>query len=133
MQNERLPLYAFGDGLRRWFHLIGQMIVYRDSVHCIEEIDATFHPGAYEQLSQRLVLYAKEFNNQVFLTSHSIEFTDSFLNALYGDNGLVEESEEDPVRIYTLKRPIGGELEVWPLSGREAFEKRLKFGIDLRG
>ena len=42
------PLYALGDGMRRWFHLIGSMLVYKNAVHCIEEIEATIHHQAQE-------------------------------------------------------------------------------------
>lgn len=130
---EKIPLYAFGDGLRRWFFLIGQMIIYNNAVQCIEEIDATFHPGAYGELSNQLVRYANKFENQLFLTSHSIEFADAFLGSLYGKSGSISESEPDPVMVYTLSKSDDGEIEVWHSSGREAHEKREKFRIDLRG
>ncbi|HAO21901.1 MAG TPA: hypothetical protein DCQ37_16400 [Desulfobacteraceae bacterium] len=131
--NQRIPLHVFGDGMRRWFFLLGQMIVYQNAVHCIEEIDSTFHPGAHALLSKLLVNYAEKFENQLFLTSHSIEFTDAFLNALYGENGVIIEKNDDPVRIFTLGHSQENKTEIWSLSGREAFEKRQKFGLDLRG
>lgn len=131
---EKIPLYGFGDGLRRWFHLLGQMIVYKNAVHCIEEIDATFHPAAYNQLSKLLIKYSREFNNQLFITSHSLEFADAFLNALYGEDGCLIGHVDDFVRVFTLmKSEETGEIEVWPLSGCEAFEKRDRFKLELRG
>lgn len=131
--NQRIPLHVFGDGMRRWFFLLGQMIVNQNAAHCIEEIDSTFHPGAHALLSKLLVNYAEKFENQLFLTSHSIEFADTFLNALYGENGVIVEKNDDPVRIFTLGHSQENKTEIWSLSGREAFEKRQKFGLDLRG
>ena len=130
---KKLPLFLFGDGMRRWFFLIGHMIVYKDAVHCIEEIDATFHPKSHKELSKNLIRYAEKFNNQLFITSHSIEFADAFLNGLYGKNGIINRNSPDPVRIFTIKKSKERKVEVWNFSGREAFEKRDKFDIELRG
>ena len=41
---QRIPIYTFGDGMRRWFRLLGHMLVNQNALHCIEEIDATFSP-----------------------------------------------------------------------------------------
>jgi hypothetical protein len=129
----RLPLWTFGDGMRRWYHLLGNMVVYQDAVHCIEELDATLHPSAQREACRRICEYSREFNNQVFLTSHSLELTDAFLTALYGEDGMLEESEEDPARVFTLRRPSpDAPLEVWPLTGREAYRNRHQFDLELR-
>jgi hypothetical protein len=126
-----LPLYAFGDGMRRWYYLLGNMIVSRGAVHCIEEADSMLHPASQPAFCRWLAKYAEEFDNQVFLTTHSIEFADSFLNALFGEGGVYAKNETDPVRVMTI-HPNKTGLEVWPLSGREAFEKRQRFELELR-
>lgn len=128
-----IPSYAFGDGMRRWYYLLGQLMVWRNSVHCIEEIDATLHPAAHASFSRALVSYAERFGCQLFLTTHSIEFADTFLNALYSEDGSISADADDPVRIFTL-RPTSdrGRPEVWPLTGREAYSKRINYDLDLR-
>lgn len=129
----RLPLYSFGDGMRRWFYLLSQMLVFQNGVHCIEELEVTLHPAAQSLFIPLLVQYANEFNNQLFVTSHSIEFADTFLEALYGENGAVADSEEDPVRIFTIKPSTeAGIPEVWPLTGHEAYESRRGYKLELR-
>jgi len=101
--------------------------------HCIEEIDATFHPAAQRDLSRLLIQYAEKFNNQLFLTSHSIEFADAFLDSLYGEDGVIAPDDEDPVRIFTIKpSEKTGRLEVWPLTGREAYESRRDYELEVR-
>lgn len=127
----RLPLYAFGDGVRRWYSLLGNMQIYPNAIHCIEEIDATFHQGSQTLLSRLLLTHTQEFSNQIFATSHSIEYTDCFLDALFGSEGVVKPDDPDPVRVFTI-RPKAEGLEVWSLSGREAYESRTKFRIELR-
>ncbi len=130
---EQRPLYVFGDGMQRWYHLLGRLLVYRQAIHCIEEIDATFHPASQPDLARWLVKDAYEYRNQLFMTSHSMEFLDAFLTALYAEEGHVP-SGQDPVQIYTLlPSQSGDQLEVWSRSGREAFEDRQKYGMELRG
>jgi hypothetical protein len=131
--NRRLPIYLFGDGLRRWFYLLGNMLIYQKAVHLIEEIDATLHPSAQGKLSRLLVEYAGKYDNQLFITSHSIEFADNFFKALYGEDGIIAEEGEDPVRVFTL-RPSEDhkEIAVWSLTGREAYESRIHYNLELR-
>ena len=131
---QQCPLYVSGDGMRRWYHLLGNMIVYRDAVHCIEEIDATFHPAAQPDLARLLVEYANTYNNQLFLTSHSIEFLDAFLQALYAQGEGSVPDEQDPVRVFTIMPPeTGVQPVVWSRSGRQACDDRRKYGMELRG
>jgi len=132
LDNEKkLPLSSFGDGLRRWFHVLGNFVLYKNAIHCIEEIDATFHPEVQAPFAKRLYHYSKEFKNQIFATSHSIEFVDSFLKSLFGPNGAITDSDEDPIRIFTLDRSTD-DIGIWALSGREAYDQRTQYNIDLR-
>lgn len=130
-----LPLYVFGDGMRRWFYLLGRMIVNQNAIHCIEEIDSTLHFEAQEDFSRNLVQYCQKYNNQLFITSHSIEFADNFLEILYGKNGIIKETDDDIIRFYTLKSvetEKGYDVDIWKFTGREAYEKRESFGMELR-
>ena len=139
-KDELLPIYNFGDGMRRWFHLLGNLMIYRNSVHLIEEIDATFHPNAQEKFGHLLVEYADKFNNQLFMTSHNLEFADKFLESLYGEEGSIpedqedQEDQEDPVRVITIdKSPDDLEVNtVWNLTGRQAYEGRKLYDLELR-
>ena len=130
--NRILPLYLFGDGLRRWFYLLGNMMVYQKAIHLIEEIDATLHPNAQNDLSKLLVEYARKYDNQLFITSHSIEFADNFFKALYGEDGIITNDEEDPVRVFTLRPSEEHKIDVWSLTGREAYESRIHYNLELR-
>ena len=133
MNGQRLPLSVFGDGTRRWFHLLGYMLVNRNAVHCIDEVDSSFHPEAQSHFSRLLIQYAEKFGNQLFLTSHSIEFADAFLEALYGGDGALASSSEDPVRIFTIKRSEDHKgFDIWKLTGKEAYRNRSLYNLELR-
>lgn len=128
-----LPIYNFGDGVQRWFNILGGMILHKNSIHCIEEIDSTFHYGAQSNLSENLVRYSKKYNNQLFLTSHSIEFIDNFLETLYGENSNCA-IEEDFVKIITLIEDPNNKNKILSrtLSGLEAYKTREDFDLELR-
>ena len=129
--NKILPFYTFGDGLKRWYHILGNLITVQNTIHCIEEIDATFHPKAQNRLGSLLLRYAKKYNNQIMLTSHSLEFANSFLSSLYKykNNELIKG--EDPVRIFTLAKDENDRFEVWKYTGKEAFEMLSKHNMEL--
>lgn len=132
---KRLSMSNFGDGMRRWLNIFGGFVVHQNAVHCIEEVDATFHHEALEKLSHNLIDYSKKYNNQLFLTSHSMEFADIFLKSIYENREKYFDNGVDPVRIYTLNPVKDGEerkIEVWSMTGAEAYEKRQKFSLELR-
>jgi AAA15 family ATPase/GTPase len=128
-----LPIYAVGDGVCRWFLILGEITIFRRSAVCIEEIDSSFHSASHRPLSQKLYEYALKYGSQLFLSSHSHEFVDAFLETLYGDEGVVDPKKKDPVQVFTLIRSDGGQPELWELTGREAFEQRKKFKLELMG
>lgn len=127
----RMPLHAFGDGMRRCYFLLGNMLILKNATHCIEEIDSMLHPSSYAAFSRMLVEYAETNNNQLFLTSNSIEFVDTFLESLHGDGGLLAGGEKDPVRIFRIVPAEGGAIGIWPLTGREAYKKRKDYALEL--
>ncbi len=127
------PLYTFGDGVQRWYNILGGMILVQNAIHCIEEIDVSFHPKAQKNLFINLLKYAKKYNNQLIMSSHNLEFVDNMLEALYGEEGVISESEEDPVRIYKLKYDESEKkTRMGMFTGREAFEIRKKYNLEIR-
>lgn len=126
-----LPLYMLGDGVRRWFNIIGNMAVYQRAIHCIEEIDVNFHHDSQRELSLQLYQYAKMFHNQIFTTSHSEEFLYSFLMAIRDkDEAERTTSLTDEVRVITL-RNVNQTVKARTLNGAEALEA-MDNGLELR-
>ena len=125
--NEYFPLDTFGDGLRRLYQIIGSLIFYRNSIICIDEIDATLHPQAQGDLCRYIILYARKYNVQMFVTTHNLEFIDNFLrtwNTNYSTN--------DDVRIITMKNNDNSELRIRTMTGEQALSARDDFQLELR-
>lgn len=123
-----VPMYMLGDGVRRWFNIIGNMVAYKRSIHCIEEIDVNFHHKAQGSLAIQLYQYAKKFQNQVFATSHSGEFLYSFLEGIRDEVGDVPLT--DDIRVITL-RNVKGVVKARTLTGKEALVA-MDDGLELR-
>lgn len=123
----RLPLYALGDGIRRWYELLGGMITFPSSIHCIEEADATFHHEAQDGFATRLAGYSEEYNNQVFMTTHSIEYLKTFLNAIEKEDAICLKNR---MRVITL-RDYGDDVRHRTLDGTEALTA-IRRGLELR-
>lgn len=124
---ELRPIYAFGDGVRRWFTILGNMALARDGIQCIEEADATFHHDAQRALARNLYDAMHTYGTQLFLTTHSEEFLQMLLNEMKRrDTAFLR----DGVRVITL-RDIGGTVRQRTLSGDEAW-RALADGLELR-
>lgn len=120
-----LPIYSFGDGLQRLYHILGCIKLYKDAILCIDELDAGFHPSSQRNFCMQLINYALRYNTQLFMTTHNIEFLDHFLEAA------AESKRLDKIRIITLK-PNENDIAIRTLTGEEALRSRKYYEMELR-
>ena len=103
------------------------MISYPNSVHCIEEADATIHHQAQYGFSKNLVRYAQKYKTQLFITTHNKEYLTTFLNS-------IKNSDTDylinDIRIITL-RDYNGIIRYRILDGNDALNS-INSGLELR-
>ena len=123
----RYPVYTLGDGVQRWFSLLGRMIAYPDAVHCIEEADVTFHHQAQGGLAANLKNVTQKYNNQVFMSTHNVEFLKTFLIGMGKDD---PDFLRNQVRVVTL-RNYRSNVKQRTLHGFEALEA-INNGLELR-
>ena len=84
--NTPFPLSALGDGTRRLLYLMLAFAVAKDGLLFIDEIDSGIHYTMMEKMWSTILQYAKEFNVQVFATTHSLDCV----------NGLASVCAESP-------------------------------------
>lgn len=125
--NTTLPLYAYGDGVQRWFYILGAIALYKNSIICIDEIDCGFHPKAQSEFSKHLVQYSKSNNVQLFLTTHNAEFIDNFLESVNELDGNYLEN----TRIITLRNRENRIIQR-TLDGNSALKNRNEYCLDFR-
>ncbi|MBF0145072.1 MAG: AAA family ATPase [Magnetococcales bacterium] len=77
-----MDLTSYGEGLQRIFFTSLLFASAKDGVVLIDEFENAIHADLIETFAPFIHLLAKEFNVQVFLTSHSKECIDSFVKTI---------------------------------------------------
>jgi hypothetical protein len=72
-QDKPLPIGSLGDGVWRMLAIAIMLVVSRDSVLLIDEIDTGLHYSVLEKLWHMVMKTAKDLNVQVFATTHSYD------------------------------------------------------------
>jgi len=106
-----LDLAHFGDGLQRVFTIASMFASVEHGILLIDEVDAGVHTRLLPHFLNLLLILARQYNVQLFITSHSKECIDAFLLlpgaiedlAAYG---LIQSDAECTVRRFT-----GGTLQ----------------------
>ncbi|MDI9408954.1 MAG: AAA family ATPase [Candidatus Pacebacteria bacterium] len=132
--NTRLPISSFGDGFRKLLFITAQLMFYKNVLICVDEVDINFHHSLQKKFSTLLSRISQTNNNQIFLTTHSVEFIDNFLSALYDDGNEFGFTEaNDPVRVITLQRDEKtGQVSVWNRTGADAHYIRSQLAMEIR-
>ena len=121
-----LPMYTYGDGVQKWFYILGVLTMYKNSIICIDEVDTGFHPAAQVCFCVSMIQTAIRNGNQLFLTTHNIEFIDNLLDSLEKYHQLSES-----IRVITMRNTPEG-LRSRNLSASEAKNDREIYNMELR-
>lgn len=79
--NEKyLPLTMFGDAMTKVANLILTIVNKENSIVLIDEIENGIHHENHEEIWSFLISLCKQFNVQLFATSHSFEMITAFKN-----------------------------------------------------
>ena len=81
-----LDITKFGEGLQRVFEIALLMGYNRDGILCIDEIDCALHKTLLVKFAKFIQRLAETFNVQLFLSTHSKECIDAFIEAKYNNN-----------------------------------------------
>lgn len=127
IQGKYIPIYEYGDGMQKWFSMIGNQLIYKNTIHCLDEIGDMLHPEAQGILGLNLSKIVMEHNNQVFATTQSLEFVENYLKYVLEN----DKQYLDDIRIITLKR-VGQDIKARILSGERALELITENVVELR-
>jgi len=68
-----VPVFTFGDGLKRVLTLARYIVQAKNGVLLIDEIDTSIHVSILTEIFQWFIRACKKFNVQVFASTHSLE------------------------------------------------------------
>lgn len=77
-----IPLKNLGDGAQRMLSLAIALVMAKDNVLLIDEIETGLHYSVLEKIWEILFTYSKELNVQVFATTHSQDALRAFTYVL---------------------------------------------------
>ncbi|WP_342328066.1 AAA family ATPase [Pedobacter sp. FW305-3-2-15-E-R2A2] len=83
-----IDLTKYGEGLQRVFEIALLLGYCRDGILCIDEIDSALHKSLLIDFTQFIQEMAEKFNVQIFLSTHSKECIDAFVENEYPDDDL---------------------------------------------
>jgi len=124
-----IPLGMLGEGSARLFRILAEIIVCRNKILLIDEIDTGIHYSRFENFMSVILKTAKLYNVQIFATTHSIECLKYLTKAIEESNDeyLIHES-----RIFSLIQSDKG--EVVPIVYRfPEFKYSIENELEIRG
>ncbi|HYD22560.1 MAG TPA: AAA family ATPase [Flavipsychrobacter sp.] len=83
-----IDITKYGEGLQRIFEIALLMCYNNNGILCIDEIDSAVHKGLLVDFTRFIQESAERFNVQVFLSTHSKECIDAFVENGYPDKEL---------------------------------------------
>ena len=121
-KQQPLSLYDYGNGMYKAFYIASAVLLCENGILLIDEIEAGIHRKALKKFIQYLIEICRQKNIQLFLTTHSLETIDLFI-----------ESEEnlDRLTAYGLRNAENG-TKVRRYSGSKLRELREDMGLDIR-
>jgi hypothetical protein len=79
-----IPIGSMGDGMWHMLAIATSITRCRGTVLLVDEIDTGLHYSVMTQMWQMILQAAKEFDVQVFATTHSFDCVESLANASAG-------------------------------------------------
>lgn len=126
-ERESLPLYVFGDGYVSLLRTIfAHVLAGKEAIVLVEELETSLHPGYMAIYSRICLSFIRNFNQQVFLSTHSLELLEYLLMEAEDYNML------DNIKVFRLERENGRNY-VREYDGYEALKELEEIKEDLRG
>lgn len=92
--NYAIDLTKYGEGLQRAFEIALLLCFCKNGVFFIDELDSAMHRDLLVPFTEFIQKISKDFNVQVFITTHSKECIDAFVENGFPDDELMAYSLE---------------------------------------
>lgn len=116
-----IDITKYGEGLQRIFEITLLLAYCGDGILCIDEIDGGIHHKLLKVFSRYILTLSKEFNVQVFISTHSKECVDAFASL-----------DSDDLMAYKMKFNSDKSLDFRYIGGKKLNELVEEMDIDIR-
>lgn len=108
--DRRIPIQVLGDGIRKVLNIVLAMYLCKNGVILIDELENGLHYSSMPVLWKAIIAAARDFNVQVFCTTHNIDSLNAVKEVIRENK---DESLKDAWRAFTLKKAGDGVLRVY--------------------
>jgi len=124
-----MPISTYGDGIKKVLSLANGIAQAVNGVLMIDELETAIHSKYYDDIFRFIVKACKQFQVQVFVTTHNIEAIDGLLATQDYD----KQNDSDDISVITFKKDSGDKRTYSRiLSGRRVYSNREEFGFEVR-
>ena len=121
-----VPIGFLGDGIGRLLSMALAFHSARGGAILIDEIENGLHYSKLEAIWERMLWLSREFNVQVFATTHSYEC----IKAAHAASRANEFA--DDLAFFRLQRDRSGGIQCVPYDDLEAFDYAMEYGREVR-
>lgn len=122
-RKQPLSLYDYGNGMYKAFYIASAALLCENGILLVDEIEAGIHKEALRKFVGFLVQICKKKNIQVFITTHSLETLDLFLE--------YDKTQLERIAAYNLRK-VDENTFVRRYSGEKLADLRENMGLDIR-
>ena len=119
-----IDITKYGEGVQRVFEIALMMGYCQNGILCIDEFESAIHKSLLVDFSKFVHELAERFNVQVFLSTHSKECIDAFVENKYKNN---------EITAYALSEKSDGQIECKYVDGKRLESLIDSINIDIRG
>jgi AAA15 family ATPase/GTPase len=119
-----VPISIYGDGVRRILTIANAIIQAKDGLLLIDEVETAIHAKLLQKFFDWLVNTCKDYNVQLFATTHSLEALDSILSA--------DKENLNELTTYRLEKNVEGFSCSKRFVGEDMYSLRYELGQDVR-
>ncbi len=122
-----VPINMMGDGIRKVLMIITCIYSCKNGLLLVDEIDNGIHSSMFLKIWGLIISLAKQYNVQVYASTHSLDCLKGFSLALE----MFAHDDKDFGRGYFLSMQTDGKMDIEPFSSSQ-LQYALDNGYDLR-
>lgn len=130
IQHRRLgnmPVSTYGDGIKKVLLLANAIVQAARGILMIDEVETAIHTKYYDDIFRFLLKACKQYEIQLFITTHNLEA----LDALLATRDYDKQKGSDDITVLTLKR-LEKRTAARIMPGREVSRDRESFDFEVR-
>jgi len=123
-----MPISTYGDGIKKVLSLASGIAQAKNGALMIDELETAIHAKYYDDIFRFMIKACKQFQVQLFVTTHSMEAIDKLLATQEYD-----KQDDDNITVITFKKdPDSSRTFSRTLPGRRVHSNREEFGFEVR-